>query len=1048
MAKARADIEPQGNFVVRTPLLPRDVLDQLGNRLALATAADEVLDDAIASDRVQVRARLRELVGRPEIREAIFVASPSLESSIAGWLEKPDSEAGIKTERGLVRYLSRMAIRPTPFGLFAGNSVGALAETTALELAPHAEYRRYSRVDGDYLAKLTDRVAADPAVQAALRYRPNSSLCKVAGGLRYARRSEGADRAYSLVDLEATEYLVATLSRAQGGAQPGELAQALCDDDAEVTREEADAYIGELVAAQILVSDLAPLVTGVEAIDDVIEQLRAIPAAEHAARLLAATRDELAALDRRLGNAPEKYRAIHEALAPLGVGGELSRLFQVNLVPVARAATLGREVIDEVRGAVSLVAKLSRRGQDEDLARFREGFLERYEDREVPLAEVLDEESGLGFATSHGPGADASPLLDGLPFPGGAAEQSFTWRPQQALLGRRIADALAAGADELVLERADLDALQAAEPVPLPDAFSVMLGISGGELQIELGGISGPSGANLLGRFCHSDDALHRVVREQLAAEEALRPDVVFAELVHLADGRLANISARPVLREHEIVFLGRSGAARDKQISITDLLVSVRGDRIVLRSASLGKEVLPRLTNAHNFSARSLGTYRFLARLQFQGLGQISFGIGPFETLPRVPRIRHGRIILRLASWRLGKAQIDALAKPTGAARIRALRQLRAQARLPRWICVEDGDNVLPVDLDNILAVDSFAHLIKGRESVSLCELWPAPDALAVRGEGGHYTHEIVVPFVRTSVAEVRRPAPNTDRRARSAFVPGSEWLYAKLYTGRATADAILAEAIAPLVEDLPAWFFIRYGDPHWHVRFRARGEPAWLTAQVLPRLAEAVRPLVADGRVWRMQLDTYEREMQRYGGAAGIELSERAFHADSVCVIAIVSMLAGDEGSDLRWRLALRGIDQLLDDLGFELAAKQQLMSHLRESFAREHSVDKHVMFQRALGDRFRKERVALDAILDHANDANAEYAPAIECFEKRSQANAQIVGELRAAKVSIEELAPSYVHMHANRILRSSQRAHELVLYDLLARLYESRLKRSRK
>ena len=43
-------------------------------------------------------------------------------------------------------------------------------------------------------------------------------------------------------------------------------------------------------------------------------------------------------------------------------------------------------------------------------------------------------------------------------------------------------------------------------------------------------------------------------------------------------------------------------------------------------------------------------------------------------------------------------------------------------------------------------------------------------------------------------------------------------------------------------------------------------------------------------------------------------------------------------------------------------------------------------------------------------------------------------------------LAELAPSYLHMHANRLLRSAQRAQELVLYDFLARLEESRAARS--
>ena len=34
-----------------------------------------------------------------------------------------------------------------------------------------------------------------------------------------------------------------------------------------------------------------------------------------------------------------------------------------------------------------------------------------------------------------------------------------------------------------------------------------------------------------------------------------------------------------------------------------------------------------------------------------------------------------------------------------------------------------------------------------------------------------------------------------------------------------------------------------------------------------------------------------------------------------------------------------------------------------------------------------------------------------------------------------------------MHVNRLIRSAQRAHELVLYDLLTRLYESQVARAK-
>ncbi|MBN2563629.1 MAG: hypothetical protein JXQ75_22140, partial [Phycisphaerae bacterium] len=109
--------------------------------------------------------------------------------------------------------------------------------------------------------------------------------------------------------------------------------------------------------------------------------------------------------------------------------------------------------------------------------------------------------------------------------------------------------------------------------------------------------------------------------------------------------------------------------------------------------------------------------------------------------------------------------------------------------------------------------------------------------------------------------------------------------------------------------------------------------------------------------------------------------------------------------------------------------------------------------------LGDKFRKEMerkdlTALRALLDTANDEQSPLKPGLLALGRRSEQLAPIVAELKAARQSgrvslpLTELAPSYVHMHANRLLRSAQRAQELVIYDFLLRLYKSKAARRRK
>src|SRR5262249_26553695 len=162
--------------------------------------------------------------------------------------------------------------------------------------------------------------------------------------------------------------------------------------------------------------------------------------------------------------------------------------------------------------------------------------------------------------------------------------------------------------------------------------------LAAGDFRVLLQGGSGPSGARLLGRFCHADLELHEHVEQHLRAEEALEPDAVFAEVVHLPEGRLGNILARPVLRAYEIPYLGRAGVPADRQIPVSDLRVSVASGQVVLRSERLGRRVIPRLTSAHNFRA-SQGIYAFLCALQAQGTaGALGWDWGPLGEAPVLP--------------------------------------------------------------------------------------------------------------------------------------------------------------------------------------------------------------------------------------------------------------------------------------------------------------------------------------------------------------------------------------------------------------------------
>ena len=1064
MTKPSREFQPAPFFVMRSPLLPFEEWLALGDGLQSARAGEAQLEAALLADREALRRRLRAIVERPEIREALFVASPSLDEAIPSWLDDPTSDRGIKAERTIVRYVARMCGRSTPFGIFAGCSVGEVGDVTQLRLRSRDHARRHTRLDMDYLFALCEVLARDPELRTRLHYRTNSSLYRAGGRLRYAEAHlEGKDRSYALVDVEPSDALDAVLASAREGARAEELAARLAEH-AEVSLEEAREFIGELIDSQMLVSELQPPVTGPEPLGPLLRTLEG----HAAAPVLAGVGAELAAMDDEpLGIPPGRYRKLAERLGELPTPVELSRLFQVDLVKPADALRLGKDVLAEIDAGMSILARLAR---PKDFFReFREAFVTRYEAAEVPLAQVLDEESGIGFETWETPATAASPLLAGLVFPTRPKDEQATFTARERLLLAKVQAAARTGAREIELAADDIDALATREPLPLPDSLAMRArilaeseaAIASGRFRVLVSGGGGPPGARIIGRFLHGDPRLSELVREYVAAEEGLRPEVIFAEIVHLPDGRMGNTLLRPVLRGWELPYLGVSGAPVERQIPLDDLFVTVQGSRVVLRSRKLSREIVPRLTTAHAYrNPLYLGIYRFLCALQSQGLTtSLSWSWGALDAFPFLPRLVCGRVVLTTARWRLDGKRLRALGRLRGTAQYRAVQELRRELELPRHVAVEDDDNTLPIDLDSALSVETFVHMVKDREHATLIELLAGPEDLAASAPEGRFVHEIVVPYlrVRRVAAKVAKPpseGPSLPRR----LLPGSDWLYAKLYTGLAMMDDLLRDHVAPLVRATgesgahARWFFVREADPDWHLRLRFQGEPERLHDEVEPALREMAASLLAAEHIFRFQLDTYHREIERYSGSEGMVLCERLFHADSEAVLAILELLDADAGADARWRLALCGIHRLLGDLGFDLDSKRAVLGDMRRRFGREFNVD--AAFEKQLGERFRRERAALEALVAPEFDETHPLAPGLEILTRRSEQQRATCAELLAAHEAgrlskpVEELLPSLAHMHANRILRSGARAQELVLYDFLLRLYDSQAARKNK
>jgi lantibiotic biosynthesis protein len=823
--------------------------------------------------------RARELLAAPDWRErleallradatfrtAIAIASTGLRPVVERVLasEPLDERAAAR----LLAYAVRMSTRTTPFGIFA--SVGPVAfDADELRVGDARARVAQANVDHEWLVGAVDALAERAVANG------DDLLVATATALRReGPRFALLDERKVITDAETTQYRSVTiaatppvafaLERARRGCSSGALARALADAFA-VELERARSLLRKLVDARFLIPAARPA-----PLDDARERL-----AEHAHTqpwlepLVAALRDatgprpggpNLAALD-----------ATVERLKALGPSDAAHVLFHDSThAPLALPENVRADVL-------RLAEVLVRSGSRAQLDAYRKRFYERYESEQrlVPLLELVGPH-GIGIPKHTEPDrATAAPA-------------------RRARLAALLGAALRDGAGEIVLSESDWEAIRPDLPDPLPPSLEVGFHVlatsfdaaAAGEYRI----VSSPMVATYVagmttGRFAkYQETAFNDALREVVTSETP--PGALTAEPLFVPErARSGNVIAHPVVAE-TILPINAHAAGADA-LALDDLLVGIANGRIALWSRSRGRRVHPVWPHAFN-AQLAPPLARFFALVARDG-GHVPspFDIGELGLLPFVPRIRLGRVVLRPAAWTV----------PVSALRETPLARLAAERAMARYVRLGDFDNVLTIDTRSAAGEALLRDQIRARkpdEVVQLTEAFVDDDDLWLRdAQGARYCSEFVASVRSTGERkENASAAPRAaDERARTR-TPASDWCYLKLYANDREFRSEIAPRLLQFGEEMTAaglathWFYLLYGDPDQHVRFRlhSAGDDAALRERALAFADELAR----GGVVNRFALATYERELERYGGAAGIELCERLFHLDSLAAL-----------------------------------------------------------------------------------------------------------------------------------------------------------------
>lgn len=727
------------NFVLRTPLYPVNYLKQL--------TSEKTISDQ----------KLKCFFNEQITQEALFLASPPLYNELQKWLndEVKDKKKVESLKYSLLKYLSRMSSRCTPFGLFAGCAVGKLGDKTNLVLEKSKYNYRHTRLDMNYLVALSQNLAKEKNIKRQLLFFPNTSIYKVGGQLRYVEyKYKNTHRNHLIVAVDNSDYLNIILQAAIKGLKIHELAELLIDE--EVTQEESIAFIEELIDNQLLISELEPTVSGPEFLEHILQVLSKLKGISDIVKILKEVETDILNLDLNIGNPVHKYIDIGEKLKQLKTEFDMKYLFQTDMIINPIEASLNTSLAKNVLRGLSLFNKITLPSRNTFLARFKEAFHERFEEREIPLSIALDVEIGIGYKQNHDSG-EVNPLIDDIILPqvNRDTAQHVKWTSVDSVIQKKLFTAIAD--KKYVITITDNDFKEfVSNWDDLPDTISAMVEIVNTQdgQKVKFSSCGGSSAGNLFGRFCHGDEKLNNYIQQITDFEMDISQDRLLAEIVHLPESRTGNVLMRPSFREFEIPYLAKSVLNKEYQILLEDLMVSVRNDNyLFLRSKDHNKEIIPRLTNAHNYSSNALPIYQFLGDLQTQNKrSYLGINLGPFaDEYEFIPRIEFEDIILSKATWNLKKQDIELLLKVMHNDQdfSLALNKFKQEKKIPQFVMLNDKDNKLLINFENLTSVKMLLQTVKKRTFFKLVEFLFNESGVVKNTDGKeYYTNEIILSF------------------------------------------------------------------------------------------------------------------------------------------------------------------------------------------------------------------------------------------------------------------------------------------------------------
>lgn len=891
-----------------------------------------------------------------ELKEAISISSDAFYQTIK---EVKADELGTLQPKVLFtiwKYFNRARFRSTPYGTFAGFSIltGAI---NSVESRITVEEKQVVHEFIDWPHKNNLKCSLSDCLANNCLLFSNSSYYFTTTSIRYIACTDGL---FELAEIDNDEFVVQVLKTCAQPIRVNDLIKSLnipIDGQADVF-----ALLEDMLALQLLLSDIDPNIIG----EDYFSRIGVIPA--------------------------------------IGIPKYL--IAERNVV----SGGLDEKIFASIPGLIKLMQHILPVDGRDALKQFVNKFRKKFEQKEIPLSMALDPEMGIGYDELEQAGQDDDFIAQ---FYGRQNRKADDPSDKLRKNFKKLIRAESFNTNEVIqLDKLGIQLTD--KPTAIPNSFSMLMSIADDLICVDQ---TGGSTANALsGRFTIANDKVYQHCKRIANIEQEANPDILFFDVAYMVETNVDNINRRKLVYDNQLSILNFDTS--ENPLTLDDIMLSVQGSEVILRSRKLNKRIVPRMASAYNYARSDLSVFRLLCDLQHQDIqtNLTLFLESLYPELPYYPRLQYQNLVLSQQKWQIKKADVLTL-------NVNELRTCLDNLGVSTYFKAGLSDQTLcfnkAVDLD----LTAFLQYMQKHDKVYLEEVLIPGNSAVIDEKGKPYLAQFILNiYHQEKIYNGFSRIASDETSVKQFFPPGKEWLYFEIYCHQQRSDMLLSGPIAHFLDAyqslIKSWFFIRYNENGYHLRLRIllkdENDGQVLTASFPDYLEE----YLSAGLVSDLQLRTYRRETQRYGNDL-IEDVERHFSSDSRFVL---SLFETNPDAISKYKFCSDLVGKLQAETLFEDNEFADVIKMMSDSFNEEHHLE---------ASDYKKLNAQYQIYL------KSEYSSLTDSQlnDFDSFANS-FINMLKICNPGRKvQLFSDLLHMHVNRLFNKDQRTHEMVVYYFL-------------